>query len=136
MMCGIPGYVGHIDRMNFLQCLHPLEHRGPDGTGIRQTPDICLGHLPLACLDLSAKDKKPMSCPDARYWITHNGEAYNFLELRRKLATIGHRFETVTDTEVILAAFMAWGPKCLDRLKGMCGLANTFPVPLGRCHNA
>lgn len=122
-MCGILGYVGHIDRMTFLHCLHPLEHRGPDDMGIWHTPDICLGHQRLAILDLSAKGKQPMSCPDGRYWITYNGEVYNFLELRKELATMGYRFETETDTEVILAAFMAWGAKCLDRFNGMWALA-------------
>ena len=57
------------------------------------------------------------------YWITYNGEIYNFLELRTELKRLGHRFRTETDTEVILAAYVQWGDACLTRFNGMWAFA-------------
>src|SRR5207244_3130215 len=57
-----------------------------------------------------------------RYWITFNGEIYNFVELRDELRALGHTFTTGTDTEVILAAFAHWGTACFERFRGMWGL--------------
>jgi asparagine synthase (glutamine-hydrolysing) len=81
--------------------------------------DIALGHRRLSILDLSPAGHQPMSSPDGRYWITYNGEVYNYLELRDELAGLGHRFHTQTDTEVLLAAYSQWGVAALPRLVGM-----------------
>ncbi|MBC7545385.1 MAG: asparagine synthase (glutamine-hydrolyzing), partial [Candidatus Sericytochromatia bacterium] len=78
-----------------------------------------LGHRRLSILDLSPAGHQPMASPDSRYWISYNGEVYNHVELRETLETLGHRFLTRSDTEVILAAFAEWGPGCLNRFKGM-----------------
>jgi asparagine synthase (glutamine-hydrolysing) len=83
---------------------------------------VALGHRRLSILDLSAHGHQPMSYRD-RWWIVFNGEIYNYLELREELAGLGHRFSTETDTEVVLAAYAEWGPKCLARFNGMWGLA-------------
>jgi asparagine synthase (glutamine-hydrolysing) len=76
----------------------------------------------LAIVDLSANGHQPMSYRD-RYWIIYNGEVYNHVELRVELTSLGHRFSSSSDTEVILAAYAEWGPDCLRRFNGMWGLA-------------
>jgi asparagine synthase (glutamine-hydrolysing) len=63
-----------------------------------------LGHRRLSIVDLSPLGRNPMSWGNGRFWITFNGEIYNFLELRQELEAAGHRFRSRTDTEVILAA--------------------------------
>lgn len=84
---------------------------------------IGLGHRRLSILDLSTAGHQPMASPDGRYWITFNGEIYNYLELRAELAGQGYAFRTGTDTEVILAAYAAWGRHALTRLTGMFAFA-------------
>lgn len=118
-MCGIFGYKGNIERELGLKCLRTLAHRGPDGEGIYQTYDILLGHRRLAILDLSERGKQPMSYAKGRYWITFNGEIYNFVEIKKELYTKGYRFQSESDTEVVLAAYVEWGEKCLDKFNGM-----------------
>jgi asparagine synthase (glutamine-hydrolysing) len=102
-----------------------LRHRGPDDEGVWWSPDgrVGLGHRRLAIIDLSAAGHQPMS--DHRGWlqIIFNGEIYNYLELKKELETLGHRFRTASDTEVILEAYLAWGEDCLPRLNGMFALA-------------
>jgi asparagine synthase (glutamine-hydrolysing) len=98
-------------------------HRGPDGRGWRVFDSVvgplALGHLRLSIIDLSASAAQPMSYADERYWITYNGEIYNYIELRDELAAAGHVFRTTSDTEVLLAAYAQWGEAALDRLVGM-----------------
>ncbi len=122
-MCGIFGVVGDISEQLALECLNRLAHRGPDGSGMQREPGITLGHRRLAILDLSEKGKQPMSYAGGRYWITFNGEVYNFLELRQELEIKGHRFVSDSDTEVVLAAFAEWGESCLGRFNGMWAFA-------------
>ncbi len=83
---------------------------------------VALGHRRLAIVDLSAHGHQPMSYRD-RYWITFNGEIYNHIELRQELGSLGHRFSSHSDTEVILAAYSQWGTRCLEKFNGMWGLA-------------
>lgn len=100
-----------------------MAHRGPDGWGLWQGEGITLGHRRLSILDLSENGKQPMSYADGRYWITFNGEIYNFLEIRAELVTKGHHFRSESDTEVILAAYAQWGADCLLRFNGMWSFA-------------
>ena len=121
-MCGIFGYVGNIPKELAVACTNSLAHRGPDGFGIWQQEGITLGHRRLAILDLTKQGKQPMSYADDRYWITYNGEIYNFIELRGELKRLGHIFLSDSDTEVILAAFQEWGEACTDKFNGMWAL--------------
>ncbi|WP_435641555.1 asparagine synthase (glutamine-hydrolyzing) [Micavibrio aeruginosavorus] len=84
---------------------------------------VGLGHRRLSILDLSPFGHQPMCYDGARYWITYNGEIYNYLELRKDLESLGHKFITETDTEVILAAYSEWGSDCLNRFNGMWAFA-------------
>src|SRR4051812_48512867 len=110
-----------------------LSHRGPDDTGAWASDDgsVALAHRRLSILDLSPLGRNPMSIDDGRFWITFNGEIYNFLELRQELEAAGHRFRSRTDTEVILAAYGLWGIECVHRLAGMFAFA-IWDVPKRR----
>lgn len=122
-MCGIFGYMGQLDLDLGLRCLRTLAHRGPDGEGFHRTDGLFLGHRRLAILDLSERGKQPMSYAEGRYWITFNGEIYNFIEIRKDLIKKGHRFKSESDTELLLASYAEWGEKCLDKLNGMWAFA-------------
>ncbi len=122
-MCGIFGHLGKLERGVAQRCLDTLTHRGPDGWGLWQDEHVTLGHRRLSILDLSENGKQPMSYADGRYWITFNGEVYNFLEVRAELEAKGHSFRSESDTEVILAAYTQWGTECLTRFNGMWAFA-------------
>jgi len=102
--------------------LNSIRHRGPDGENIIALPGCRLGHVRLSIIDLDTGGQ-PMSFDDGRYWITFNGEIYNFRELRNELLLLGSCFATASDTEVILAAYAKWGRACVDRLRGMFAFA-------------
>lgn len=128
-MCGIVGLWfrddARPDRVEFDRFTDALAHRGPDGRGVFHDKDsgVAFGHRRLAILDLSEAGKQPMSYAAGRYWITYNGEIYNFLELRETLEGLGHVFHTQTDTEVILAAYAQWGAECQIKFNGMWAFA-------------
>ncbi len=122
-MCGIFGHLGTIERDLAQRCLNTLQHRGPDGSGLWQDEHVTLGHRRLSILDLSENGRQPMAYGSGRYWITFNGEIYNFLEVRAELEAKGHTFRSESDTEVILAAYAQWGAECLGRFNGMWAFA-------------
>jgi len=80
---------------------------------------VGFGHRRLSILDLSPLGHQPMSYQDGRYWITFNGEIYNYKELRRELTDLGYEFHTQSDTEVILVSYAEWGVDCLQHFNGM-----------------
>lgn len=88
-----------------------------------QDINLILANRRLAILDLSPAGHQPMCNEDGTLWITHNGEVYNFQELRKELEQFGHQFTSQTDTEVILHAYEQWGPDCLHRFNGMWAFA-------------
>ncbi len=102
-----------------------LRHRGPDDSGLWTSDDhdVSLGHRRLSILDLSPLGRNPMRLGRQGLWITYNGEAYNFREVRRELESLGDRFVSQTDTEVLLAAYARWGVQCLARFVGMFAFA-------------
>ncbi|MFT3679136.1 MAG: asparagine synthase (glutamine-hydrolyzing) [Ferruginibacter sp.] len=101
-----------------------LKHGGPDDEGIyvNEASGLVLGHRRLSVIDLSANGHQPM-CYLSRYVISYNGELYNYPELKQELTLLGYHFKTETDTEVILAAYSAWGTKSFTRFIGMFALA-------------
>ena len=102
-----------------------MKHGGPDDHGIFTDSDnhLALGHRRLSLIDLSACGHQPMSYANGRYQLTFNGEIYNYRELKEELKGLGSCFKTNSDTEVILAAFAAWGTGSFDKLNGMFALA-------------
>ncbi|MBX6329661.1 MAG: asparagine synthase (glutamine-hydrolyzing) [Pseudolabrys sp.] len=122
-MCGIAGCL-HVDGRPAAAAVlrrmaRMLAHRGPDGEGYFTDDAFGLGHRRLAIIDLSAAAAQPMTSADGRYVIAYNGEVYNFRELRGELVARGHRFRTASDTEVVLEALAAWGPKAIERFNGI-----------------
>jgi len=121
-MCGISGIVrkdgGPVCEERIRRMTDLVTHRGPDDSGLYFAPGLALGHRRLAIIDLNSRGRQPMIYRD-RYWITYNGEVYNYLELRRELELCGAVFRTTTDTEVIIAAYAEWGSDCLRRFNGM-----------------
>jgi asparagine synthase (glutamine-hydrolysing) len=103
--------------------LERLVHRGPDDEGRLALGPAVLGTRRLSIIDPTPAGHQPMTSPDGRYTIVFNGEIYNFLELADELAVLGHTFSTSSDTEVLLAAYTAWGPACVSRLNGIWAFA-------------
>jgi|GEM_PF-12801 len=103
--------------------LDVMAHRGPDDRGQEQLDNLWLGHLRLSILDLSPRGHQPMGVAGGRLVISYNGEVYNYLELRRELESLGARFFSDSDTEVILQAYAHWGLDCFQRFNGMWALA-------------
>ena len=119
-MCGIFGvYNKKIDRELADYCVDRMTHRGPDGRGVWQEDLVTLGHRRLSILDLSENGSQPMSYGDGHFVLTFNGEIYNFIEIRNELSKEGYEFSSDSDSEVLLAAFIEWGEKCLDKFNGM-----------------
>lgn len=100
------------------------KHGGPDDGGLytAAADKLVLGNRRLALIDLSHEGHMPMQYLQ-RYYITYNGELYNFLSLKEELQKLGHQFSNHTDTEVILAAFAQWKSHSFARLKGMFAFA-------------
>ena len=129
-MCGIAGIIAFEPEKYLQPMLESIEHRGRDDQGVWTSDPIddygrrvCLGHRRLAIIDPGPAGHQPMLSSDGRYVLTFNGEIYNYRELRRQLQSLGHRFTTDTDTEVLLAAFAEWDKDCLARLNGMFAFA-------------
>lgn len=84
---------------------------------------LAFAHRRLSIIDLSESGHQPLCDDTGNYWITFNGEVYNYIELREELKVKGHTFFTQTDTEVVVAAYKEWGVKCLERFNGMWAFA-------------
>lgn len=119
-MCGIYGVIEKkVDRELAMKCLDSMIHRGPDGFGLWQEGGVTLGHRRLSILDLSSAGSQPMSYANERYWMTFNGEIYNFIEIREELKKLGYTFRGNSDSEVIMAAYCEWKEQCVERFNGM-----------------
>lgn len=122
-MCGLVGFIGNGKKEDLDRILALLSHRGPDGEGIHidYEKKIFLGHRRLAIRDIEG-GIQPMSSRCHRYVLVYNGEIYNDQDLRNELESLGHKFETVSDTEVVLQALIEWGVPALARFDGQFAL--------------
>ena len=126
-MCGIaglyyPGTPKPVDPQRLRAMTDAMAVRGPDGSGVWTAPGVGFGHRRLSIIDVEGSPQ-PMLSEDESLAIVFNGEIYNYVALRAELAAGGARFRTQGDTEVLLAAWSAWGPAMLDRLVGMFAFA-------------
>lgn len=119
-MCGINGFnfedIELIKKMN-----QSLEHRGPNGKSFHIQTNLSLGHVRLSIIDLSNAAIQPMFYyhKQRSIRITFNGEIFNYIEIRNQLLIKGYYFNTVSDTEVIMAAYIEWGEDCVREFNGM-----------------
>jgi asparagine synthase (glutamine-hydrolysing) len=126
-MCGIAGKIyldgqGAVDPDLVDRMMAAITHRGPDGSGKYLSPPVGLGHTRLAIIDLKTGDQ-PMTNETGSIWLTYNGEIYNYKELRKELLDRGHVFHSTSDTEVIIHAYEEYGPRCVERFRGMFAFA-------------
>ena len=127
-MCGIAGIYApgrRVDSNTVRAMTDAIAHRGPDDSGLEvlANGELVLGHRRLSILDLSPLGHQPMAHPSEKAWIVFNGEIYNFKEIRADLIAEGERFQSESDTEVVLAAYVRWGIRCLERFRGMFAFA-------------
>ena len=127
-MCGIAGiwrFNSKISKDEIVSFTDSMFHRGPDGAGyeVFEEDNLALGHRRLSILDLTEAGKQPMSYANARYWLTFNGEIYNFIEIKKELSEKGHQFISQSDSEVVLAAYVEWGVYCFKKFNGMWAIA-------------
>lgn len=125
-MCGIAGVAmrdAPVDAGLIGKMTESLYHRGPDDSDVIVNGKVGLGHRRLSVIDTSSAGRQPMGTEDGRFWITYNGETYNFVDLRVDLEKCGEQFRSRTDSEVILRAFRQYGRETWSRLTGMFALA-------------
>lgn len=122
-MCGIAGYLGHFERSELEMMSRRIAHRGPDGEGLWLSEEsrIGLAHRRLSIIDLSTAANQPMI--DDEVVLIYNGELYNYLELRERLAQAGFQFRTRSDTEVLLKMYLWKGADMLSSLNGIFAFA-------------
>ena len=127
-MCGIAGIIcpepNEPGKTAVQKMTSALAHRGPDGESFwnNENDTVLLGHRRLSIIDLSKEAGQPMSYAH-RYHIVHNGEIYNYIELKQTLEQKGYQFSTKSDTEVILAAYDHYQENCLPLFDGMFAFA-------------
>ena len=118
-MCGILGFI-HTPRINLdlvNLSLLKIAHRGPDHQSVTQIDDgSFFAHSRLSIIDLSERGHQPYKFK--QLVITFNGMVYNYRSIREELRDAGYKFESSTDTEVLIKAWHFWGPKALDKLTG------------------
>jgi len=126
-MCGIAGILS-LKKNSSLQQIETataiLQHRGPEEKNIwlNEERNVAFGHNRLGVIDLSEAASQPMHYMD-RYTIIHNGEIYNYREIKKALEQKGYSFNSQSDTEVIVAAYHAFGEDCLQGFDGMFAFA-------------
>ena len=120
-ICGIVDYSGRpIDPAVLNRMRDTMTNRGPDDAGAQFLPFAALGHRRLKIIDLSPRARQPMSNEDGSVWLVFNGEIYDFDPLRAELARKGHRFESMSDSEVLVHGYEEWGIEDLvERINGM-----------------
>jgi asparagine synthase (glutamine-hydrolysing) len=130
-MCGIMGFLSdgkpEQTRAAVRAMIAASRHRGPDASGSVEislaTGSLVLGHTRLSIIDLSDGSRQPMPDVESGSWLVFNGEIYNFRQLRAELETLGTKFATSGDSEVLLKALVQWGEAALNKLEGMFAFA-------------
>ena len=119
-MCGIAGIAGHCENPVLLSLMvRRMKHRGPDAEGYYRDSNIQLGHCRLSIKDLSEQAKQPFVSADESTAVIVNGEIYNFADLKKPLMDKGYRFQSESDCEVILHAYIDAGLEFVPKLNGM-----------------
>lgn len=129
-MCGFVVYLGESDpetAERLEEATEALRHRGPDDRGTYRDERVLMGHRRLSILDLTPSAAQPMIDPASGAVLVYNGEIYNYRELRLELEGLGHRFRSDGDSEVLLQAFLRWGPDACRRFNGMWAFAVWLP---------
>ena len=125
-MCGFAGIARAeprpVSQSALARMLRTIRHRGPDEEGIFVGPQVGLAHARLSIVDI-ASGQQPMTSTNGQVVVVYNGEIYNHIELRRQLESMGRRFRTHCDTEVLLQGYEVWGEAVLDRLNGQFAFA-------------
>jgi len=124
-VCGIAGALlveGGATLPDPAKMIATLRHRGPDGTGYFRSAVCALANARLSIIDLVTGDQ-PIANEDESIWTVLNGEIFNFIELRAELEGLGHRFRTLSDTEVIVHAYEEFGDRFVERLSGQFAIA-------------
>jgi asparagine synthase (glutamine-hydrolysing) len=128
-MCGIVGIINfegeEIKKNELIHFKNSLSHRGPDGSNyfINEESDVGFGHTRLSILDTSTRSEQPFYYDKKRLVLTFNGEIYNFIEIKKELESFGYKFNTTSDTEVLLLAYDKWGSECQKKFNGMWAFA-------------
>jgi asparagine synthase (glutamine-hydrolysing) len=126
-MCGIAGVRtfngSDVDPAALGRMARALEPRGPDAGGVLARDDMGLAHRRLQIIDLTDQSRQPMSDPDLGIDLVFNGCIYNYRDLRSELETLGYRFFSTGDTEVVLKSLHAWGIECVEKFNGMFAFA-------------
>ncbi|MDT5350774.1 MAG: hypothetical protein QOH91_4061 [Mycobacterium sp.] len=126
-MCGICGEIrwdGHAADVGAVtRMTGAMTSRGPDAQGVVAHGPVAFGHRRLSIIDLSARGNQPMVDSELALTLVFNGCIYNYKELRGELQAAGYRFFSTADTEVVIKAFHKWGPRCVERFKGMFAFA-------------
>lgn len=121
-MCGICGFNWQDEKL-IEKMVSKINHRGPDANGVKVSSNFSIGNARLSIIDLSKNGNQPMCNKNGKLWIVHNGEVYNFLDIRKELIDRGYEFNSRTDSEVILKSYEEWGPECLAKFNGMFAFA-------------
>ncbi len=121
-MCGICGF--NWDNKKLIQkMVQKIHHRGPDASGTKTFSSLSMGNARLSIIDLSVKGNQPISSRNGKLWIVYNGEVYNFPDIKEELIAMGYKFDSHTDTEVVLKSYEEFGPECLEKFNGMFAFA-------------
>ena len=124
-MCGIAGIANKnkiaVKETDLEPAIRAIRHRGPDGQGYFCLQNMGIANCRLAIIDLKKRSDQPLRYKN--YYITFNGAIYNYPELKKELQSLGHSFQTASDTEVVLAAYDEWGKECVLKFNGMWAFA-------------
>lgn len=122
-MCGIVGYCGTNKETEKLQIMaESIKRRGPDDFGYYESTSIGFGFRRLSIIDLST-GHQPLSNEDETVWVMLNGEIYDFQTIKEELVSLGHKFRTKSDTEVIVHGYEEWGENVFKKIDGMFAIA-------------